>query len=62
MVNIVRLRRQFKAWQKKYNALAPKVGDIAPDFELHDTKGDNPIRLSDFRSRKPVALMFGSYT
>ena len=62
MVNVVRLRRQFKAWQKKYDILAPKVGDVAPEFELHDANGENPVRLSDFRGRKPVALIFGSYT
>ena len=62
MVDAIRRRRQFKAWQKKYDDLAPKVGDGAPDFELHDTDGENPVRLSDFRGRKPVALMFGSYT
>ena len=54
--------KKEKAWQKKYDASAPKVGDLAPDFELVDVNGENPVRLSDFRDRRPVALIFGSFT
>lgn len=50
------------AWQEKYDALAPRAGDPAPDFELSDVNGENPVRLSEFRGQKPVALIFGSYT
>ena len=50
------------AWQDRHDPLAPKPGDMAPDFELRDANGENPVRLSDFRGRKPVALVFGSYT
>ena len=32
-------------------------GELAPDFELHDTH-DNLVRLSDFHGRKPVVLAF----
>ena len=52
----------IKAWQRKYDAQAPRVGDMAPDFELRDREGENPVRLSDFRGEKPVALVFGSFT
>ncbi len=62
MFNSVRYQREAKAWQKQFDALAPKVGDIAPDFELHDVNGENSVRLSDFRDSKPVALIFGSFT
>ncbi len=55
-------RQKMRAWQKKYDAVAPKVGDAAPDFELYDTAGENPVRLSDYRGRQPVALIFGSFT
>jgi peroxiredoxin len=55
-------RKRFKAWQKKMDALAPKVGDMAPDFELRDAEDKDPVRLSDFRGKRPVALIFGSYT
>jgi len=41
---------------------APKVGDLAPDFELQDPSGETAVRLSDFRGTRPVALVFGSYT
>ena len=32
-------------------------GELAPDFELHDTQ-DNLVRLSDFNGSKPVVLAF----
>ncbi len=62
MFDMIKQRKEWVAWQKKADALSPKVGAVAPDFELHDVNGENPIRLSDFRDRKPVALMFGSFT
>jgi peroxiredoxin len=62
MFKTIRYRKEFQAWQKKYDALAPKPGDVAPDFELRDVNGENPIRLSDFRGQKPVVLVFGSFT
>ena len=62
MPSTVHYIKKEKAWQKKYDANAPKVGDLAPDFELSDSTGENQVRLSDFRSRKPVALIFGSFT
>jgi len=34
-----------------------KVGDVAPDFTLIDTKG-NQVSLHDFRGKKSVALAF----
>ena len=55
-------RKQMGVWQEKYDLLAPKEGDLAPDFELYDVSGKNPVRLSDFSDKKPVALIFGSYT
>ena len=54
--------KAHRAWQGRHGAAAPKVGDIAPDFELYDTQGVKPIRLADYRGRKPVALVFGSFT
>ena len=58
----LKYRAANKAWQEKYDALAPKAGDTAPDFELYDVNGGNLVRLSGFRGQKPVALIFGSYT
>lgn len=50
----------------------PRVGDVAPDFDLPRLlKGEKPtghdddaetVRLSSFIGKKPVALIFGSYT
>lgn len=49
-------------WQKTNNPNAPKVGELAPDFELTDVTGTKTVRLSDFRGKKPVVLLFGSFT
>ncbi len=62
MTSIKEYRNQAVAWQDKYNSKAPKVGDLAPDFSLLDIDGENPIKLSDFLGKKPVALIFGSFT
>ena len=55
-------REDARTWQEHYDPLAPKVGDIAPAFELRNINGEDPVRLSDFRGKKPVALVFGSFT
>jgi hypothetical protein len=55
-------RQEASAWQRRYDFDAPKVGDLAPDFELFDVHGEESVRLSDFRDIKPVALIFGSFT
>jgi peroxiredoxin len=34
-----------------------KIFSIAPDFELPDFEG-NPVRLSSFKSRKNIVLVF----
>jgi hypothetical protein len=62
MLDAVKQRKQHQKWQKKHDALAPRAGDEAPDFELGDAKGEGRLRLSDFRGERPVALIFGSYT
>ena len=54
--------RESRAWHSRYGPLAPRAGDPAPDFELCDTNGVNAVRLSDFRGKHPVALVFGSFT
>jgi peroxiredoxin len=35
-----------------------KVGDMAPDFELAGHRNDEKVRLSDFRGKKNVVLVF----
>jgi hypothetical protein len=38
------------------------VGDPAPDFTLITRDGKAKVTLSDYRGKKPVVLIFGSYT
>jgi len=39
-----------------------KAGDIAPDFNLATSDMKSRIQLASWRGRKPVVLVFGSYT
>ncbi len=61
-MDTIKNRREATNWQRKYDSRAPGLGDLAPDFELRDIQGEDPIRLSSFRGHKPVALIFGSFT
>ena len=58
----IKYGRKEAAWQKKYEATAPKAGELATDFELFDSEGIRKIKLSDFRGKQPVGLIFGSFT
>ena len=40
----------------------PKIGDLAPDFELPLLQGNGKVKLSNFRGKKIVVLNFGSFT
>jgi tetratricopeptide (TPR) repeat protein len=40
----------------------PPINGPAPDFELPETGTKRTVRLSEFRGRKPVVLVFGSYS
>ena len=40
----------------------PGVGKVAPDFTLPTQDGKKKITLSDFRDKRPVVLIFGSFT
>ena len=59
---IVQYRKKYVRLQKNLDRKAPKAGDLAPDFSLSDVTGKISVRLSDFRGKKPVGLIFGSYT
>lgn len=59
---IIKFRSKLMKRQKGLNKLAPKAGDTAPDFTLFDISGRESVTLSEFRGRKLVALVFGSYT
>jgi hypothetical protein len=40
----------------------PALGDMAPAFRLRTHDGKREIALSDYRGKKPVVLIFGSFT
>lgn len=42
--------------------MGPQVGAYPPDFSLKRLDADTRVRLSSFRGKRPVALVFGSYT
>ncbi len=54
---VPRVGNQIWAQGAKPPELKLKVGDMAPDFTLHDT-GMNSVSLHDFRGKKNVALAF----
>ncbi len=58
----IQWRHHELGWQLAHDVDSPKAGDLAPDFELHDPSGEHAVRLSTFRGKRPVALVFGSYT
>jgi len=62
MSNARQWRTHELEWQLANDLGAPKVGELAPDFELQDPSGRSAVRLADFRGVRPVALVFGSYT
>jgi hypothetical protein len=38
------------------------AGDVAPNFRLKTSDGQDTVELRQFRGKKPVALIFGSFT
>ena len=55
-------RKSLMPAQKALNSKAPRAGDPAPDFTLYDIAGEESVTLSKFQGKKPVALVFGSFT
>ncbi len=39
-----------------------RVGDRAPGLELENVDGSGPRELADLYAKKPLVLVFGSYT
>ncbi len=62
LLTTIEFRNEEVSWQQANDPQSPKIGDLAPDFELQDPTGKVRVRLSDFRGKRPVALIFGSYT
>ncbi len=44
------------------DAKALKVGQEAPNFKLKSLDGESETELSSFQGKKPVVLIFGSYS
>lgn len=42
--------------------VTPKVGDLAPNFELATPDGKKKVELSSMLGKRPVVLVFGSFT
>jgi peroxiredoxin len=40
----------------------PRIGQRAPDFVLRTHDGKQRIALTDYLGKKPVVLVFGSFT
>ena len=56
---------QRAAQQRPGNLSMPtrlQVGDAAPDFKLKTKDGSREVQLSSFKGKRPVVLVFGSYT
>jgi len=51
--------RRFAAPQQRQ---ALRTGDPAPDFKLRTKDGQREVQLSGFKGKKPVVLVFGSFT
>lgn len=56
------LLRGFASGELGSISQGPRVGQLAPDFELPDHKREQTLRLSQYRDKKPVVLIFGSFT
>ena len=54
--------RQKQMRKKEQEAAGPNLYEDAPDFALRTLDGKRIVKLSDFRGREPVVLVFGSYT
>jgi hypothetical protein len=66
------LMRHFPMWAMPLVPFEPmwnvarrgttREGDIAPDFGLRTIDRATEVTLSSYRGRRPVVLIFGSYT
>ncbi len=54
--------RMFLTGQMGWLEAGPELGDLAPDFTLPTHHGSSTETLSASRGKKPVVLIFGSFT
>ncbi len=52
----------FETLWTRARAGSLRPGDAAPDFDLATLDKTAQVRLSEFRGKRPVVLVFGSYT
>jgi Ca2+-binding EF-hand superfamily protein/thiol-disulfide isomerase/thioredoxin len=55
-------RSEFSPARQRTGNQVPQPGEMAPDFELASPDGQTTVRLSSFRGKRPVVLVFGSFT
>lgn len=55
------IKKMIKDHKQKKD-LAPSLGSDAPNFKLKMLKSDQEVELASFKGKKPVVLVFGSYT
>ncbi len=58
----IQLGRQRRGGRTRRDDGAPKAGDQAPTFKLRSLDGKHEFDLASFKGKKPVVLLFGSYT
>ena len=54
-------KKQSKKGDQR-TATSLNIGATAPDFKLKTMDGNSEVQLSSFRGKRPVVLVFGSYT
>ena len=46
----------------KRDEMGPEIGQVPPDINLKLMGSEERVQLSSFQGKRPVALVFGSYT
>ena len=54
--------RMFLRGDMGWLTAGPQLGDVAPDFTLPNHDGTQQVKLSDSFGKRPVVLVFGSFT
>ena len=55
------IKKMIKDHKNKKD-LAPSLGSDAPNFKLKRFDSEQTVELASFEGKKPVVLVFGSYT
>jgi len=59
---VLSMRGEASEQSRRPDSSGVPEGEMAPDFSLEPPDGGERVTLSSFRGKKPVALVFGSYT